>query len=206
MSAHLTFRRIADDVIEIPVSTASEAQALAASLRETGIAEDVVAGLNSVALRFDPADLSAIESRLGPAVSSLPTVQLEREPIEIEMTYGGEHGPDFEHVCAQLGVSQSAFIERHTALLHTVDMIGFTPGFSYISGLPETWRIPRLSNPRSRVGAGSVGITAGYTGIYALAGPGGWPLIGRTSAPLFDPDAAEPFLLAPGQRVKFKAA
>ncbi len=206
MSARLTFQRVADDVIEIAVATATEAQALAASLRETGMAEDVVAGLDSVALRFDPADLSSIESRLSASVSSLPPVQLEREPIEIEMTYGGEHGPDFEFVCDQLGVSQGEFVERHTALSHTVDMIGFTPGFSYISGLPETWSIPRLSNPRNRVEAGSVGITAGYTGIYALAGPGGWPLIGRTSAPLFDPDASEPFLLAPGQRVKFKAA
>ena len=206
MPARLTLRRIADDVIEIPVFNASEAQELAASLRAAVIGEDVVAGLSTVAIRIDPGDFTSVEAQLRSASSSLSPVEANRAPVEIEITYGGETGPDFDLVCAQLGLAPEAFIERHTAMLHSVDMIGFTPGFSYISGLPQDWSIPRLSTPRNRVGAGSVGISAGYTGIYALAGPGGWPLIGRTSAPLFDPDAAEPFLLAPGQPVKFKAA
>jgi KipI family sensor histidine kinase inhibitor len=115
-------------------------------------------------------------------------------------------GPDFAWVCEALGVSPDAFIEMHTGRTHTVEMIGFTPGFAYVSGLPEHVKIPRLSDPRPRVAPGSVGISAAYTGIYALAGPGGWPLVGRVSNPLFDPNSDAPFLLQPGQRIKFKAA
>ena len=206
MSARLTLKRVADDVFEIPVSTASEAQALAASLKAAGTAEDVVAGLTSVAVRFDPIDTAAVEAWLQSVSASQAAALPGRDIIEIEVSYGGEHGPDFEAVCAQLGLSADAFIQRHTASDHTVDMIGFTPGFSYISGLPNAWTIPRLGTPRNRVAAGSIGISAGYTGIYALAGPGGWPLIGRTTATLFDPGAADPFLLVPGQRVTFRSA
>ena len=97
------------------------------------------------------------------------------------------------------------FTFTHTKADHLVEMIGFTPGFSYISGLPGAFEIPRLGTPRPRVPAGSIGISAAFTGIYALAGPGGWPLIGRTQETLFDPNASEPFRLQPGQRVRFKA-
>ena len=83
--------------------------------------------------------------------------------------------------------------------------MGFTPGFAYISGMPDGLNITRLDLPRSRVPAGLVGLSAAFTGLYALAGPGGWPLIGRTEATLFSPARANPFLLAPGQRVRFIA-
>ena len=93
----------------------------------------------------------------------------------------------------------------HTSFAFLVDMIGFTPGFAYISGVPNNWDIPRLGSPRPRVPAGSVGLTSGYTGIYSLAGPGGWPLIGHTNADLFKADRETPFLIKPGQTLKFRA-
>ena len=96
-------------------------------------------------------------------------------------------------------------IAVHTSLEHRVDLIGFTPGFAYVSGLDEHLNVPRLSDPRQHVAAGSIGIAAGLTGLYALAGPGGWPLLGQTPVALYDPDRDEPFLLQIGMRVRFKA-
>lgn len=205
MSTRLTPVRVADDVFEFSVTTPADAQALASRLRQQALAEDVVAGLDRVAVRFNPSDIQSIESWL----SNVQPVQRRpdegMEVIEINIHYGGEDGPDLAKVCDVLDLSRDAFIAAHTAPEHTVEMIGFTPGFSYISGLPAGVSIPRLATPRPRVPAGSVGISAAFSGIYALHGPGGWPLIGRTDAALFDAGRDAPFLLQPGQRVRFKA-
>jgi KipI family sensor histidine kinase inhibitor len=193
-------------VFEISVSTPAEAQRLAHALRQQDLAEDIVAGLDSVSIRFDPTTLDAV-------TTGLQTVKVRADDslqagnlVEIGIEYGGEAGADLEQVCAHTGLSIADFIALHTGAIHTVEMIGFTPGFSYISGLPEGLEVPRLSHPRPRVPAGAVGISAAFTGIYALPGPGGWPLIGRTSEILFDPAKDEPFLLKPGQQVRFRAA
>lgn len=206
MSPPLAPRRVADDVFEISVSTPAEAQRLAHALRQQDLAEDIVAGLDSVSIRFDPTTLDAV-------TTGLQTVKVRADDslqagnlVEIGIEYGGEAGADLEQVCAHTGLSIADFIALHTGAIHTVEMIGFTPGFSYISGLPEGLEVPRLSHPRPRVPAGAVGISAAFTGIYALPGPGGWPLIGRTSEILFDPAKDEPFLLKPGQQVRFRAA
>ena len=205
MSAERVARRIADDVFEYRVETPQDAQALASQLRALDLAEDVVAGLDTVSLRFDPENLAAVEAALATFEPDAAGFQLESETIELSIQYGGEFGPDLKAVCDQTGLSESAFIAVHTERTHTVEMIGFTPGFSYISGLPDGFAVPRLSQPRSRVPAGSVGVSSDYTGVYALAGPGGWPLIGRIQDQLFDPESASPFRLLPGHRVKFKA-
>ncbi|MEM9179903.1 MAG: 5-oxoprolinase subunit PxpB [Pseudomonadota bacterium] len=205
MSAERIARRIADDVFEYQVETSRGAQALAAQLRALDLAEDVVAGLDTVSLRVDPEKLTALEAALASLKPDEAGFQLESETIELSIQYGGEFGPDLTEICYQIGLSESAFIAMHLERMHTVEMIGFTPGFSYISGLPDGFAVPRLSQPRSRVPAGSVGVSSDYTGVYALAGPGGWPLIGRIQDQLFDPDSASPFRLRPGHRVKFKA-
>ncbi len=203
MSTRLNPIRTADDVFEFQVTTPAAAQNLASTLRAQGLAEDVVAGLDRVAVKFKPVNVDAVEAWLHAIAPPSDTPQMSRDVIEIGIHYGGEQGPDLDEVCTALGLSRDAFIAAHTGGEHQVEMIGFTPGFSYISGLPDTFAVPRLSNPRPRVPAGSVGISAAFTGIYSLNGPGGWPLIGRTPAPLFQVGAAEPFLLSPGQRVKF---
>ncbi len=198
--------RISDDVFEFKVATPAKAQALANMLRASGQAEDVVAGLASVSVRFDPLSLDEITDWLD-TIPDFETPIAANEPvIDINVRYGGENGPDFEHVCGVLDLSRDAFIAAHTSPIHTAEMIGFTPGFSYISGLPEAFSVPRLADPRPRVAAGSVGISTTFTGIYALSGPGGWPLIGKTSASLFNAKRHDPFLLKPGQRLRFKAA
>ena len=205
MSTTLTPLRIADDVFEFQVETSQHAQALADELRSAGLAEDIVAGLDRVSVRFDPARTKQVETWLSSIRSINLPDQTARPVIDILVQYGGEFGPDLDAICEAMELSPEAFIKVHTGAEHEVEMIGFIPGFSYISGLPETFQIPRLGTPRARVPAGSIGISAAFTGIYALAGPGGWPLIGRTPERLFDPDAADPFRLRPGQRVRFKA-
>lgn len=205
MSAALTLTRLADDAFEFAVATPAQAQALAHQLRAEAGAEEVVAGLDRVAIRFRPEDAERVAIWLNSITTLPPPAQDTRPAIEIAVRYGGEDGPDLEQVCAALNLSETALIDLHTACNHVVEMIGFTPGFSYISGLPDGLSLPRLAHPRPRVPAGSVGITAGFTGIYALHGPGGWPLIGRTDAELFCAEREAPFLLSPGQRVTFRA-
>lgn len=205
MSTRLSPVRIADDIFEIRAETPRHAQALASALRGEDMVEDVVAGLSSVCIKFAPKHQAEVANWLGALALSPRDDETAAAPVTIEIRYGGADGPDFAMICEALSLSPEALIAMHSGLNHTVEMIGFTPGFAYISGLPEQAKVPRLSNPRSRVPAGSVGISAAFTGIYSLAGPGGWPLIGRTSQPLFDSDAEAPFLLQPGQRLKFKA-
>ena len=205
MSAQLIVKQVADDVIEIPVGSASDAQSLARELRASLNAEDIVAGLASVCIHLRPDQVSSAIDKVSELTLSDPQVADNQATLEIEVRYGGTHGPDFDAVCRALDMTETQFISLHTERRHKVEMIGFTPGFSYMSGLPDTISIPRLSDPRARVPAGSVGISSAYTGIYALAGPGGWPLIGQTDAPLFDPNASSPFLLEPGRFVQFKA-
>ncbi|MEM7458509.1 MAG: carboxyltransferase domain-containing protein [Pseudomonadota bacterium] len=205
MSAKLSPRRIADDVLEFSVSTSRDAQMLAAQLRSLNLAEDIVAGLKTVCVRFNPKDLPALEARLVTFDDVNDVPSLMSETIDLNIQYGGEYGPDLPAICAAANLSEQAFIEMHTGRAHTVEMIGFTPGFAYISGLPDTFAVPRLSTPRSRVPAGSVGLSSAYTGVYALAGPGGWPLIGRVRDPLFDPESDDSFRLLPGHRIRFRA-
>lgn len=205
MSAKLIANQVADDVIEITVDSPSAAQALARMLRETLNAEEVVAGLSSVCIRTRPEDLCPTLASLGRVSFVDATGEANLDSIEIEIKYGGAQGPDLGAVCKALNLSEAEFIAMHTERAHKVEMIGFTPGFAYISGLPDATSIPRLHDPRPRVPAGSVGISSAYTGIYALPGPGGWPLIGQTDAPLFSANTPSPFLLEPGRLIRFKA-
>ncbi len=184
------------------------AQALAAELRESGTWLDVVPGIDSVVVRFDPLALSANDAReqIDSVLSAgVPLLHYDEALIEVPVVYGGEHGPDLDELCATTGLSRGEFIELHTGSDYTVDMVGFTPGFAFIGGLDERLRIPRRAEPRARVAPGSVGIADGRTGLYAMASPGGWTLVGRTPLKLFDPDAAEPFVLRAGMRVRFTA-
>ena len=205
MRAKIELMRIGDDLFEFATDTAADAQAWARHLRDQSIGEDVVAGLSRVTIRFHPNDAAAIETKLSADFKPPETSNSELPIQDIAVRYGGENGPDLAAICENLALSQEALIDLHTSSTHAVDMMGFTPGFAYISGMPDGLDIPRLDQPRSRVPAGSVGLSAAFTGLYALAGPGGWPLIGRTDAALFSPARDAPFLLAPGQRVRFRA-
>jgi KipI family sensor histidine kinase inhibitor len=122
---------------------------------------------------------------------------------EIAVEYGGVVGPDLAELAQQAGMDRATYINSHSAVEYAVAFLGFQPGFPYLSGLPSGLRAPRRASPRVRVPAGSVAVGGGYCGIYPASGPGGWHLIGRTDAVLFDPQRAAPALLLPGDRVRF---
>ena len=207
-SAAQAVRVLGDDLLGVAVSDTAAGQQVAAELREGGIWLDVVAGIDSVAVHIDlvALDVDTASDRLAAQLATVAAVSEQpAELIEIPVCYGGEYGPDFAALCASHNLSPEQLIELHTAREYTVDMLGFTPGFAYIGGLPEQLDVPRLEQPRQRVAAGSIGIADGRSGIYALAGPGGWPLIGRTPERLFAADAEQPFVLRAGTRVRFKS-
>jgi KipI family sensor histidine kinase inhibitor len=200
-------RSAGDDLISISVADPEKAQVLAAGLRESGYWLEAVAGIESVVVRFDIADIARAqaESRLSIALLNIPSPAARKEAsIEIPVVYGGDCGPDLEFVCEKLGLTRGEFIAAHCGE-YSVDMLGFTPGFAYIGGLDKRLFIERLPEPRQHIPAGSVGIAGGRTGLYSLPGPGGWPLIGRTSKSLFDAAADDPFTLSAGATVIFTA-
>jgi inhibitor of KinA len=181
---------------------------LADAVQAAGLAgvRDVVPTFRSVAVYFDPvhtngtALLACIDRHAqapsGPATES-------REPIRIPVCYGGEVGPDLADVAAFAGMSEDDVVMVHTSQAYRVFMLGFVAGFAYLGIVDERIAIPRLTTPRVRVPAGSVGIAGVQTGVYPAETPGGWRLIGRTPIKPFEPDRADPFLMKAGDTVQF---
>jgi len=124
--------------------------------------------------------------------------------VEIPVCYGGEFGPDIQFVAEHNSVTEDDVIRIHSGEEYQIYMIGFTPGFPFLGGLPEVLNTPRLETPRSFVPEGSVGIANNQTGIYPVASPGGWQLIGRTPIRLFAPERSNPFIYKAGDRIRFK--
>src|SRR6185436_1891295 len=128
----------------------------------------------------------------------------EAEPgrrVELPVRYGGEGGPDLEDVARHTGLAPARVVEAFAEAEYLVYFVGFSTCFPYLGGLPPELATPRLPAPRKRVPAGSVAIGGAQAGIYPLASPGGWRLIGRTQLKLFDPSASPPPLLRMGDRV-----
>jgi len=124
--------------------------------------------------------------------------------MDVPVCYGGEFGTDLEVVAEHNALQPSEVVQIHCAGEYLVYMIGFAPGFPYLGGMSPRIATPRKASPRLSVPAGSVGIAGGQTGIYPLAGPGGWQLIGRSPLQLFRPTISPPTLLMAGDRVRFR--
>lgn len=135
---------------------------------------------------------------------SNPTGEITRT-VEIPVCYGGEYGADLAAVAAHAHLDPVAVVARHTTTQYAVATLGFAPGFPYLLGLDPALQVPRRASPRTQVPAGSVAIGGAQTGIYPRELPGGWHLIGRTPLALFDCVRNPPCLLAPGDRVRFRA-
>lgn len=166
-----------------------------------------VPGIASLLVCFEPlaAPRAALERRLRELLARGAGAAPAGRVVEIPVAYGGAGGPDLAGVAEALGLAPAEVVALHTAAPMRVMMIGFAPGYPYIGPLPAALRLPRRPTPRPAVPAGSVAIAAGLAGIYPARLPGGWHLIGRTAARLFDPAAAPPSLLAPGDMVRFVA-
>ena len=131
------------------------------------------------------------------------TAAEEGRLVEIPVCYGGTLGPDLPFVAEHAGLTEKEVMELHAGREYRIYMLGFLPGFPYLGGLDERLFTPRLPTPRTAIPAGSVGIGGEQTGIYPIASPGGWQLIGRTPLKLFDP-AAGALPYAAGDRIRFK--
>src|SRR5204862_2009191 len=123
--------------------------------------------------------------------------------VEIPVRYGGEAGPDLEDVARHTGLTSGEVVERFAVADYVVYFVGFATCFPYLGGLPPELATPRLSAPRKHVPAGSVAIGGAQAGVYPLASPGGWRIIGRTLLTPFDAASAPPPLLRMGDRVRF---
>jgi inhibitor of KinA len=180
---------------------------------------EVVPGFCSVTVHYDPVqlwDVASAESRSGrlpfDVLRERVAPLLERvvaapapdvRVVEIPVCYGGDYGEDLGTLALAHDLAPARLVELHAAPLYFVGMLGFMPGFPYLCGLDERLVTARRATPRARVPAGSVAIGGEHTGIYPLASPGGWHLIGRTPLRLFDPHARPPSLLLAGDRVRF---
>jgi KipI family sensor histidine kinase inhibitor len=178
----------------VEVSSPQHAVDLAAWARARALAREVVPGAQTVL--FDGAvDPDALRRSLA---AWHPSATERGRLVELPVTYDG---PDLERVAAHWGCEPDEVAARHRATELVSAFCGFSPGFAYLSGLEVS--VPRLATPRTRVPAGAVALAGTWCGVYPRQSPGGWQLIGHTDAPLWDPDRADPALLAPGTRVRF---
>lgn len=127
----------------------------------------------------------------------------QKEIVKIPVLYGGKMGPDLDFIAQHTSLQTQEVIEKHCSVKYLIYMIGFTPGFPYLGGMPKELTTPRLKSPRKAIPAGSVGIAGGQTGIYPVESPGGWQILGRTPLKLFDYFRKNPFLLKAGQYLEF---
>lgn len=181
----------------IEVASPAEAVSLAIWARERSLATDVVPGAETVLL-----DGVADPDRLADVLVQWRPTDAEPGPVvEMLVVYDG---PDLETVAGHWGYPVEEVVARHRATEFVSAFCGFAPGFAYLSGLETS--VPRMATPRTRVRAGSVALAGSWCGVYPVASPGGWLIIGHTDADLWDPGRKQPALLAPGTRVRFVTA
>ena len=197
-------------------ATAERAQAVAAAIDAARAAVPAVGrpipAHASIFVPFDPLAI-ALEDVIGIARRAVTSADTDPVSvavvapvpitIEIPVRYGGPEGPDLDVVADLHGLRPADVVELHASATYHVLFLGFAPGFGYLGGLPPSLVTPRRASPRERVPAGSVGIAGEQTGVYPLVMPGGWQLIGRTDALLFDPERDPPALFRPGAMVRF---
>ena len=170
-----------------------------------GVVETVPA-FASLLIFYDPlvTEYNAVADavqKLARAPGSVTAAE-EGRLVEIPVCYGGTFGPDLPFVAEHAGLTEKEVMELHAGREYRIYMLGFLPGFPYLGGLDERLFTPRLDSPRTAIPAGSVGIGGEQTGVYPIASPGGWQLIGRTPLKLFDPSSGRlPY--AAGDRIRF---
>jgi KipI family sensor histidine kinase inhibitor len=162
---------------------------------------ELVPAARTLLVAFDPARTDA--QRLGEAVRAVrfePGARSDGPLVEIPVVYDGD---DLDAVAAACGLAAPEVRALHAGAEYVVAFCGFAPGFGYLTGLDERLHVPRRESPRTRVPAGAVAVADRFTAVYPRESPGGWQLIGRTDATLWDVARDPPALLAPGVRVRF---
>ena len=194
---------------EISVEINTRVRALEYLIQQKGLGGvvETVPSFRSLLVYYDPdqvgydalcAALAGVAAQADTAV--LPPARV----VELPCCYDPELGPDLEQAAARLQLSVPELVRIHSGAEYLVYFVGFTPGLPYMAGVPERIQLPRLATPRVKVPAGSVGLGGAQYCIYSVESPGGYWLLGRTPARLYDPEAAEPTLLRAGDRVRMR--
>ena len=170
-----------------------------------GIVETVPT-FRSLTVHYDPLAtgpaglISAIEKLVDGGSAETKKSKLWRVPA----CYATNHAPDLADVAHRTGLSSDEIVRLHSGTRFHIYMLGFSPGYPYMGDLPEAIVLPRRTDPRTRVPAGSIAIAAGMTAVYPVESPGGWHLIGATPIRLLDPRWPRPALFTPGDSVQFE--
>ncbi len=206
---------LGESALLLRVSAASDAECFEALIRcrnriEQSTSDDLiesVPAIDTLAVHFDrrKTDFDRVRDRVLEALHASRKVAFA-EPVchEVPVCYDVEFAWDLASVAESTRLSIQQVIDLHSRSEYRVRMVGFSPGFPYLSGLDPLLHVPRRSAPRTSVPAGSVAIAAGQTGIYPNASPGGWQIIGRTPLKLFDAFATPHSLFAVGDRARFQ--
>ncbi|MEM1217990.1 MAG: 5-oxoprolinase subunit PxpB [Bacteroidota bacterium] len=168
----------------------------------------VVPAYQSLSIRFDPAiwQVETLQKRVEELLSNRNPVSIEDVPrLRVPVCYESAYALDAERLVAEKHQSWPALVEAHQSTTYRVYMLGFLPGFPYLGILPPIWETPRLTVPRTQVPAGSVAVAGRQTGIYPMASPGGWSIIGRCPIPLFQATESAFTFFQPGDEVQFYA-
>lgn len=188
--------------------TTARARRIAHSLRAARIphVDEVVPAYTAVTVFYDALHTSfrelserVLAALASPSADSADLIAARHHSIPVRYD-----GMDLDAVAAATRLSRDEVIAIHSSRTYVVDLLGFVPGFAYLSELDPRLELPRREQPRPRVAAGSVAIAARLTGIYPLDTPGGWHILGNTSQTLFDPRRDEPSLFRAGDIVKFE--
>jgi 5-oxoprolinase (ATP-hydrolysing) subunit B len=191
-----------DALLVEPDDPATVLSIAAAASGEPGVLE-VVPAARTVLVRAMPDHLGPLAARLAQlAARATAAGHAEHDEIVLDVHYDGA---DLAATAAELDLSPEELVRRHTAARYVVAFCGFAPGFAYLRGMDTALHVPRLAEPRTKVPAGSVGIAGEFTGVYPRESPGGWRLLGRTAAALWDLGRTPPALLVPGTPVRFRA-
>ena len=212
----IAIRELADSTLLVqtgaePVITAGRAAAtnrLARDLIDRNLPGvlDIVPSYTTILIEFDllRTDIDALKEAIRVDAAAIEEGDAApRRLVTIPVLYGGDEGPDLIEAAGYLGMTPQRLVDLHSSGTYFVAAVGFSPGFGFLLGLPPELTIPRRSTPRVRVPAGSVATAGGQTGVYPMPTPGGWWILGKTPARLFDLRRAEPFALEPGDGVRF---
>ena len=167
---------------------------------------EVIPSYCSILVVYDPVKTNphTLKKALTAVERQLPEIEIPPPRVfEIPVCYGDDYGPDIGVVARTNHLSPEQVVHIHASVEYLIHMVGFTPGFPFLGGLPEILHTPRLSTPRTSVPRGSVGIANDQTGIYPVSSPGGWQLIGRTPLRLFTPEQDPPVCYRAGDLIRF---
>lgn len=167
---------------------------------------EVIPAYQSLTVCYQPLSVSSEELKqqlVAQLETDLTSLSSNPRLIEVPVCYQEGFAPDLNAVAAHCQLSEKELIERHSKPVYLVHMLGFLPGFVYLGGLDPRLNCPRKHTPVTCLPQGSVGIGGDQTGVYPCASPGGWNIIGRTPLHFFRPEAKQPFIASPLDKIKF---